>query len=348
MPIQKRIVICFDGTWNKPDKNKSKESTETNVYRLYEAVKEIKTGKVVRQLKWYDKGVGTKWYEKIRGSLGYGLSKNIQEGYGQLIDWYEDGDEIFVFGFSRGAYSARSLIGLINNCGLLKRENKKLISKAYEMYRHREKEPKSEEATNFRELYSKEIKVKFLGVWDTVGALGIPLEAFKALNDKKYNFHDTKFSSVIENVFHALAVDEHREDYNVTLFEQDTKVNIESFEQCWFPGAHSDVGGSYNIRALSDISLEWMMGKAKKFQLEFKTKTLPIIKDENYLSPIHDSYTEFLKGIYSSLKGRYYRKIFSDQLNNETINDSVKIKVQKDKTYRPKNLEDIVYEIKLK
>jgi uncharacterized protein (DUF2235 family) len=108
----KRIVICFDGTWNKAE-----QGAPTNVRRLSELI-----DRTEEQLKWYDEGVGTGQWEKLRGAFGFGLSRNIQQGYAYLVLTYEPGDEIFLFGFSRGAYTARSLSGLIRKCGVLRRD----------------------------------------------------------------------------------------------------------------------------------------------------------------------------------------------------------------------------------
>ena len=117
----KRIVICFDGTWNKPadEALPTEQQVETNVSRFHKAV--LPQGADgVEQVKWYDEGVGTHWYDRfIGGAIGAGLDFNILEGYKFLAETYQDGDEVYILGFSRGAYTARSLVGLIRNCGVL-------------------------------------------------------------------------------------------------------------------------------------------------------------------------------------------------------------------------------------
>src|SRR5690606_9553675 len=131
------------------------------------------------QLKWYETGVGTRWYDKLRGGIfGVGLSRKIQEGYRQLVQLYEEGDQVFIFGFSRGAYSARSLVGMTRNCGLLPPERNLRLSEPYSLHRPRDEGADSENARFFRRQHSREIPIPYLGVWDTVGALGIPVQSF--------------------------------------------------------------------------------------------------------------------------------------------------------------------------
>ena len=111
---------------------------------------------------------------------------------------------------------------------------------------------------NFRATrQSPLIKIKFVGVWDTVGALGIPLESFGEFNKEAFEFHDTELSDIVENGIHAIAVDENREPYKVTLWTPKEKLK-QTIEQRWFIGAHADVGGGYPSRALSDVTLRWM------------------------------------------------------------------------------------------
>ena len=263
----KRIVLCFDGTWNEPDDS-------TNVQRFYQSVKH--DGR--KQIAKYFEGVGTHVYDKISGGLLWkGISKNIKEGYRYLVQQYEFGDEIFLVGFSRGAYTARSLVGLIRKVGLLSRPkieaqrldisdlDKGLLHDAYALYRRRDANPDVEEVQAFRKQYSyydasKEntgepletnpVKIKFLGVWDTVGALGIPIGVFSLVGYtdeeikeiKSRQFHDVKLSALVENAFHALAIDEHRQDYEATLWNSAKKPH-QQVEQVWFVGAHTDVGG---------------------------------------------------------------------------------------------------------
>src|SRR5215471_10139231 len=139
-----RLIVCFDGTWNRPDGNPDLSArVETNVCRFYEATVggELPRGDI--QKKWYDAGVGTNWYDRVvGGAFGIGIDQKIREGYQWLADNYPDSDrsgvEVFVLGFSRGAYTARSLVGLIRNCGLLRPENAHRVADAYALYRQRD------------------------------------------------------------------------------------------------------------------------------------------------------------------------------------------------------------------
>ena len=332
----RRIVLCFDGTWNKPaDENlAAAEQVETNVCRFYRSVKQAASDGT-QQLKWYDEGVGTKWYDRFIGAaVGVGLEKNILDGYKFLAQQYKDGDEVYVLGFSRGAYTARSLVGLLRNCGLV--ENKRLplrIAMAYGIYRTRDDGPDSSTALQFKARFSREIKVKFLGVWDTVGALGIPLDLLNGLNMQFYEFHDTKLSTIVENACHAIAVDEHRNDYDACLWTPDIKPE-QSLQQRWFLGAHCDVGGGYEDRRLSDLALRWMQDNAAAASLAVE----PVqITPDNYCGPFRDSYSEFLKGLYAKKNPRHYREIGATQFGNESVDESVHNRRREDRDYEPQN-----------
>jgi uncharacterized protein (DUF2235 family) len=334
--VMRRIVLCFDGTWNKPaDENlAANEQVETNVCRFYKSVKEAGADGA-QQLKWYDEGVGTKWYDRfIGGGLGVGLEKNILDGYKFLAQKYRAGDEVYVLGFSRGAYTARSLVGLIRNCGLV--ENKRLplrIAMAYGIYRTRDDGPDSPTAVQFKDRFSREIKIKFLGVWDTVGALGIPLDLLKRWNMHFYEFHDTRLSTIVENAVHAIAVDEHRVDYDACLWNPEVKPE-QALQQRWFLGAHCDVGGGYKDRRLSDLALRWMQENAAAAGL---TLDLITVGPENYRGAFTDSYGEFLRGVYAKKNPRHYRAIGATLFGNESVDESVGKRRKEDRDYEPQN-----------
>src|SRR5438132_6896723 len=332
----KRIVICFDGTWNKPADEKLPEDRriETNVCRFYESIKE-NGADGIKQVKWYDEGVGTQWYDKFIGAaLGVGLELNIIQGYEFLAKQYENGDEVYVLGFSRGAYTARSLVGMIRNCGLVKNEMLAVrIPMAYGIYRTRDDGPDSATAKWFKSMYSREITIKFLGVWDTVGALGIPLHVLAKFNGKFYEFHDTRLSAIVENAFHAVAVDEHRLDYDVCLWNPDA-ASGQTLEQGWFMGAHCDVGGGYLDRRLSDMTLRWMQGKASDVGLAL---TPVQVQPNSYMGAFTDSYAQFLDGLYAKEHPRHYRSIGATKFGNEVVDDSVQKRRKEDHSYEPQN-----------
>jgi uncharacterized protein (DUF2235 family) len=332
----KRIVICFDGTWSKPadEALAVDQRLETNVCRFYESVRERdKHG--IQQVKWYDEGVGTKWYDRyIGGALGAGLEINIIQGYEYLANHYEDGDEVYVLGFSRGAYTARSLVGMIRNCGLIYPKHLALrVAMAYGIYRTRDDGADSMTAKLFRQAFSRAIKIKFIGVWDTVGALGIPLDVLSDAKMKFYEFHDTKLCSLVENACQAIAIDEHRRDYDVCLWNPDAAA-AQVLAQRWFMGAHCDVGGGYKDRRLSDITLRWMQDKAAALGIALD----PVdVGAQNYLGEFTDSYARFLGGIYAKKNARHYRAFGAARFGNETLDDSVTRRRKEDRDYEPQN-----------
>jgi len=332
----KRIVICFDGTWNKPadEALPANQRVETNVCRFYESIK-AQSADGIKQIKWYDEGVGTQWYDRfIGGGIGAGLELNIVQGYEFLAKEYQDGDEVYVLGFSRGAYTARSFVGMIRNCGLILPKHLALrVAMAYGIYRTRDDNVDSFTAKLFRSSFSRDIKIKFIGVWDTVGALGIPLAVLKDANMKFYEFHDTKLSTIVENAYHALAIDEHRQDYLAALWNPSTAPQ-QKLEQRWFVGAHCDVGGGYKDRRLSDMTLSWMQQKASALGLALD----PVqVGAKNYLGDWTDSYGKFLGGIYAKTNPRYYRPIGATKFGDEVIDESVQKRRKEERAYEPQN-----------
>ena len=278
----KRIVICMDGTWNDADRASSDGEGRTNVARLYDLVKT--EGTAVPQLEYYHKGVGNggTWDKLAGGITGWGLSKNVQECYDWLSEHYEYGDEIYLFGFSRGAYTARSLAGLIRNASVLRPEHRAHVANAYDLYRSRDdrKHPKGEDSILFREAYGygeRPIAIACVGVWDTVGSLGVPTSGPLGWYTRhRYGFHDVTLSSWVKNAFHALAIDERRKPFAPTLWEvKDADVRDpakkQRVEQAWFAGVHSNVGGGYADARLADIALDWMLRRVSSCGLELQS-----------------------------------------------------------------------------
>ena len=266
----KRLAVYFDGTWNRADQSAPDGRPKpTNVSKLFEATLPRSGRDQCIQFVHYIQGVGTRKSERIRGGgFGFGISDNIKEGYRFLVSNYEPGDEIYIFGFSRGAYTARSLAGLIRNVGIIRREKLFLVDEAYGHYKDTSEawRPNGASATAFRKEHTwRNEKITFLGVFDTVGALGAPFGIVLSWIINKLfhcSFHDTQVSNIVESAYHAVAVDEKRLPFLPTLMTPNTKHNASNFEQKWFPGVHSDVGGGYIESGLSDIALEWMAGKA--------------------------------------------------------------------------------------
>lgn len=332
----KRIVLCFDGTWNTPDDDAIPEElrVETNVRRFFRSLAAV-GGDGVEQEAWYNEGVGTHRLNRLAGgAFGLGLDHHILAGYRHLVESYEEGDEVFVLGFSRGAYTARSLVGMIRNCGLVRRRGASLkIGIAYGIYRTREDGPDTSAAIAFREMFSREIPIRFLGVWDTVGALGIPLEAARRLNSKLYEFHDTELSSIVREAYQAIALDEHREDYDITLWDPKKKPG-QVLEQRWFVGAHADVGGGYPDRKLSDLSLRWMQDRALGAGLALAPVS---VGPENHRGPLTDSFAKFLNGLYAAAHQRHFRPVLATGFGNEELDPSIGSRRRDEGQYRPLN-----------
>jgi uncharacterized protein (DUF2235 family) len=205
--MSKRLVVCCDGTWNFPDRQ-----CLTNVTKVALAIATVDS-KGTEQRTFYHRGIGSNRRERIRGgAFGFGLSRDVCDTYRFLVQNYEPGDELFFFGFSRGAFTARSTVGLVRNAGILRQEHVDRVSEAYALYRSRTKTntPRGREATLFRRSYSYEPRIRFIGVWDTVGALGIPLDGFRLISllNKRWEFHNTELSTSVDAAYQALAIDE--------------------------------------------------------------------------------------------------------------------------------------------
>ncbi|MBA4410624.1 MAG: hypothetical protein C0397_14530 [Odoribacter sp.] len=336
----KRIAIFCDGTWNTPDKSENGKLCQTNVVKMANALLPVSNdGK--SQLLYYDTGIGSEGDVLKRvfdGATGNGISENILQAYRFIIQNYKPGDELFLFGFSRGAYTVRSLSGLIRNSGILKPENTDQVNRAYKIYRSRklDLQPRAIEATLFRKTFAVEetTKIKFIGVWDTVGALGNPL-FLNGVFGNRHQFHDTELSSKISNAFHALAIDEKRKNFEATLWHQKEDSKDQVLEQVWFAGVHSDVGGGFPETGLSDMALKWMLEKAENCMLNFG----PIPLSPDALAQKHESFS----GFYTLLPG-FFRPIGisypGSGRTNESLHVSVVEKYKSDQTYRPKNLVD--------
>lgn len=272
----KRMVICCDGTWQSLDND-----WPTNVQRIAQFLKPTADDGFAQVLH-YDAGLGVRSaLDRVTGgAFGHGLDLEIREAYRFLSLNYEAGDQIYLFGFSRGAYTVRSLAGLIYCCGIVKRNKLRSIPYAMELYRDREIEPADDECVNFRMTNSilendKVPIVHFLGCWDTVGALGIPdMIPLVPIDDwfgRKYEFHDTNLGSHIRHARHAVAIDEPRKVFDVArMSEPREKPENFSLKEHWFPGDHGCVGGGSRAkRELSDGPLLWMIEEAKDQGLEF-------------------------------------------------------------------------------
>lgn len=294
--MPRRLVVCCDGTWNVPDEERRGITAPTNVTKLALAVV---CGEGTDQLLFYEPGVGTSPDERVMGgAFGYGLSRNIRSAYSFLAQSYRDGDELFLFGFSRGAYTARSLAGLIRNCGILRAEHADKVDVAYGFYRDSSSRthPDGLASALFREMYAHgDQEIHFIGVWDTVGALGIPTALPGAdwlTNHVKefqeaWGFHNTQLSRSVRHAYHALAIDETREPFRPTLWSQAPDPGDQTLEQVWFAGVHTEVGGGSDDTSLSDIALLWMVEKAKACGLELRPNAFAFAGANGAAGPSH-------------------------------------------------------------
>lgn len=263
----KRLVVCCDGTWNGLS-----GKYPTNVRKLRDAVQAM-DAQGIKQAVFYQEGLGTKWHDRfVGGAFGWGIDENISEVYRFLCLNYAPGDEVYCFGFSRGAYTVRSLIGLIYCSGLLRPSEISRIPEAYRLYRDRNIRPSNPIAEEFRRKFGDRISIKVLGCWDTVGSLGIPdLVPFIPLDqliNRKYQFHDTQLSAIIQNAFHAIAIDERRKSFVATHMEPSDKNPNQVIREVWFPGTHGCVGGgTLANQGLSDGALQWMVQQVSALNL---------------------------------------------------------------------------------
>jgi len=346
----KRLVVCCDGTWDRPGKkDQDGYVVRSNVEKIHKIISDTDIYGT-QQVKHYVNGVGAngKLIRRIvSGAIGKGLDDNIEKGYRFLAENFDPGDEIYLLGFSRGAYTARSLAGLIRNCGVLTKDNLHMVNKAFSIYRDRSDatRPDSESAKEFVKNYSHRTHVKFIGVWDTVGSLGLPLGFLELYNLRKYSFHDVQLSSTVEYAYHAMAIDERRKPFKPTLWQRSKNAVIKGIkqhvEQVWFMGVHCNVGGGYHDERLSDITLEWMISKARFADLAV---------NEGMAKP-SDSFPVFLcpsigGKIYNSqsfgyrLLGNYIRPVGLYDSFHEAIDKSVAQRMEADQRYDPPNIPD--------
>lgn len=256
----KNIVVFSDGTGQEGG-----EGANTNVYRLFNMIED----RTVRQIAFYDRGLGTGRRKLSGKAFGSGISQNIQECYEFIFSNFEVGDQIFLFGFSRGAFTVRSLSGFIELVGILPKSRPELIPDAYDIYRIEDTEERKSKADAFLlQHHTMWTRIRCIGVWDTVGALGVPNRVLDAVNPFKNKFHDTRFCEGVDAGFHALSIDDERRSFHPTVWDEDSvDANKQRVEQVWFPGVHTDVGGGYPDTGLPDITLDWMIARATGYGL---------------------------------------------------------------------------------
>lgn len=323
----KHLVVCSDGTWNAADRRHP-----TNVVKLSRAILPADAAGAAQPL-LYDPGVGTGNLPDrlLGGVLGLGLSRNVEDGYRFLVQNYEPGDRVYLFGFSRGAYTVRSLAGLLRNAGVLRREHADRVAEAMRLYRGPE-HPDSPAAQRFRAEHAHEVGCAFLGVWDTVGALGIPGRWLNAIGRRRHEFHDVTLSRSVESAFHALAIDERRRSFTPTLWERQSHPE-QRVEQVWFAGAHSDVGGGYGDSSLADLALLWLAERAVECGLAIDLDGLRRVTRPAYDGRLHDSRSSIFRLLPSSIRAIGERSA-------ESVHESVRQRrADPSQRYAPPNLE---------
>lgn len=276
------------------------------------------------QMAYYDPGVGTfsfigrtlgKKLGIIMGqAFGYGLQANIEDAYEYLMNRYQPGDKLFLFGFSRGAFTVRALAGMLHKVGLLQKGSKNLIPYATNIYNTRGDD---EIAAGFKATYSHECNPYFIGVWDTVASLGLIL-------GKK--FFDAKLNPEVANAYHAMSIDEKRKKFPVSLWDESHKAPNQTVEQVWFSGVHSDVGGSYEQRGLSNITLIWMLQSAESHGLQLK---------EGWKEQIHPNHLDELHNSRSGL-WKIWRPAIREIPEGAKIHKSVLMRAEEMENYNPR------------
>lgn len=347
----KRLVICCDGTWNRMS-----AAEPTNVLMAAQCVL-LSDASGVRQVTYYDEGVGTTYIVSRRietmlaGAFGFGLLDKIEAAYRFIIFNYEPGDEIYIFGFSRGAYTARSLAGLIRKCGIIPRTMAGKIGEVIQFYKDKNTLPDSDDAQQFRMDYSPLVVIKeedrawridrqadpeivnrlpllnvaYLGVWDTVGALGVPqhLLVSKLFGTKdKYAFHDQNLSSTVASARHAIAIDENRLSFAPSTWENldilnGGKGSKVPYREMWFPGGHGSVGGGGDVRGLSNRAFLWVMEGAQVQGLALDEARLAEAAAKiDHFAPLHNSTQKegWMERVYrrGARSGPQQRSLLSD------------------------------------
>ncbi len=314
----KNIVILSDGTGQEGG-----EGPPTNVYKLYQMLLD----RHPEQIAYYDRGLGTGWRRLTGKAFGAGISRNLLDCYRFLFDHYQSGDRIYLYGFSRGATTVRSLSGFLHLFGILPQARPELIEKAYKIYKKRDPETRKRLADEFvakhRTIWCK---VRVLGVWDTVAALGTPWKSASAVLDQirwfRHQFHDLRLSESVETGLHALSIDDERKTFHPTLWDTQVRPGQE-VEQVWFSGMHTDVGGGYDQHALSDIALEWMIQNSTERGLRIYERHKVLIHPDadGYM---HNSRKGFIGGLFSRKTRAWNHATHGDPVVHESVKKRVK------------------------
>ncbi|KAH6714185.1 hypothetical protein BKA61DRAFT_735704 [Leptodontidium sp. MPI-SDFR-AT-0119] len=337
---QKRLIVSCDGTWQSADNSSPLDNT--NAINFCRALKHNRGEDEKEQIMFYQAGVGsdalTKTQKLLSGGFGLGLEENSREAYSYLAYNYAPGDEIFLLGFSRGAYTVRSVAGLIGALGMLSRDGMQYFKAVYSLYKKAKTTPdftksldsfiekEKLEGTNWR-IPPGEVEIKAVACWETVGALGVPENWLTKMlgEDEKWKFLDTQLPERVEYAFQALGLDEHRSSFSPTLWWRDPNAQFTrstdgtiihpSLIQTWFPGHHSDVGGGEPDHKISNITLVWMIDQFTSrglldFDIEYVKKICSPTRntaDPSWTKNTDPFYSGFLPTILWSFLGSKIR-----------------------------------------
>lgn len=336
----KRIIICADGTWNLRDQvdKESGKRRPTNVTKTARAIRP-RSQDGIDQVVFYHDGLGTRGpMDKMTGgAFGAGIEDNIRDLYRSIVYNYEPGDELFFFGFSRGAFTVRTLAGFMNLVGLVEKDDDYYVPEIYRCYEKNQRPGSKEWQHAFHNVQGTRPcpPVKFIGVWDTVGALGAPGVIGKvagAFNGNKYAYHDVSLNDHIANAYHALAIDERRKPFAPTLWKRPAGWDG-ALEQAWFAGVHSNIGGGLKPDGLANEALHWILTKAESVGLDVDWSYLKHF-EPHFDSKLHDSMSLKYK-----IMGPGVRTVGACPQDGECVHEAA-AKRMKDaaSAYEPKNL----------
>lgn len=337
--MPKNIVVFSDGTGQEGGKG-----ANTNIYKIFNMIED----RTLNQISFYDRGLGTGW-RKVSGNIGgAGISRNIKECYTFIFENYEAGDRIFLFGFSRGAATVRSLSSFIHYFGILPKSRPELIDAAYKIYKISDTKKREDKAREFvQNHHTMWARIRFLGCYDTVAALGVPCKALDAILDRLpgfgHKFHNLRLSESVDNAYHALAIDDERKTFHPILWDANT-LSHQTIRQVWFCGMHTDVGGGYPEDELADIPLKWMKDNAVENGLLIYNKNAsPICGNPN--GKMHNSRGKGWAKLYRKEKRSWGPRRTDKPVVHRSVLERIKnVNNEDNPAYRPWIL-DIEYEV---
>ena len=333
----KRIIICADGTWNIRDQldRRSGKRRPTNVTKLARAIR-TRDSSGIDQVVYYHQGIGTggPLDKATGGAFGRGIEDNVRNLYRFIVYNYEPGDELFLFGFSRGAFTVRTLAGFMRAVGLVQKDDDYYVPDLYACYEKHKGEGTPEWEQAHHNVKDKQPcpPIKMIGVWDTVGALGAPGLLGQIFTRKKYSYHDVGLNSAITNAFQALAIDERRTPFKPTLWQRPSGWTGQ-LEQAWFPGVHSDVGGGYTPDGLANEALHWIVEKAEALDLEVDATYL------GHFTPCFNSVLHNSMSLKYRVFGQYRRPLGEYLAHGETVHQAALDRRNLLADYQPPQLE---------